>query len=81
MDSTTRDELSRHTASIVSAYVTKHKLAPGELAKVIGEVHLALVRAPAAAAEPEPPIPAVPINKSVTRDYIVRSRMVENSKR
>ena len=45
----------------------------GQLSKLIEEVHVALVRAPAAAAEPEQKelVPAVAIRKSVTPDYIV----------
>src|SRR4029079_14777080 len=41
--------------------------------QLIENVHLALVRAPAAAAEPEKPdlVPAVPIKKSVPPDYII----------
>jgi predicted transcriptional regulator len=61
------------TADIVSAYVTNNTIESAQLAKLIEEVHLALVRAPQAAAEPEqkPLVPAVPIKKSITPDYIV----------
>jgi predicted transcriptional regulator len=43
------------------------------LSKLIKEVYAALVRAPAAAAEPEKQelVPAVPIKKSITPDYII----------
>jgi predicted transcriptional regulator len=73
MELTGRDGTAQRTAEIVSAYVTKHKVGSGELAKLIEGVHSALVRAPAAATEPkrEPMLPAVPVKKSVTRDYIV----------
>lgn len=73
MDSVNQDDLVQLTADIVSAYVTNNKVDAGELSKLIEEVHLALVRAPAAAAEPEqkPLVPAIAIRKSVTPDYIV----------
>jgi predicted transcriptional regulator len=67
------DELVQLTADIVSAYVTNNTLEFGQLSKLIEEVHLALVRAPQAAVEPEqkPLVPAVAVRKSVTPDYIV----------
>jgi predicted transcriptional regulator len=73
MESANQDEIVQLTADIVSAYVANNKIGTNELSKLIEEVHLALVRAPAAATEPEqkPLVPAVPIRKSVTPDYIV----------
>lgn len=73
MESADHDELVQLTADIVSAYVTNNTIEAGQLSKLIEEVHLALVRAPAAAAEPEKKelVPAVAIRKSVTPDYIV----------
>ena len=61
------------TAEIVSAFVTNNKVEQGELSNLIEKVHLALVKAPATAAEPEKPnlVPAVPIKKSVAPDYII----------
>jgi predicted transcriptional regulator len=73
MDADEHDDLVQLTADIVSAYVTNNTIDSGQLSKLIEEVHLALVRAPAAAAEPEqkPLVPAVPIRKSINPDYIV----------
>jgi predicted transcriptional regulator len=73
MDTANRDELVQLTADIVSAYVTNNTVEAGQLSKLIEEVHVALVRAPAAATEPEkkPLVPAVPVRKSITPDYIV----------
>ena len=73
MDSISREDLVQLTADIVSAYVTNNTIDSGQLSKLIEEVHLALVRAPAAAAEPEKKelVPAVAVRKSVTPDYIV----------
>jgi predicted transcriptional regulator len=61
------------TVDIVSAFVTNNKVAQSELSLLIEDVHRALVRAPAAAAEPEKVelVPAVPIKKSITPDYLV----------
>jgi predicted transcriptional regulator len=73
MEAVDRDDLVQLTADIVSAYVSNNAVDAGALSKLIEDVHLALVRAPAAAAEPEekPLVPAVPIRKSVTPDYII----------
>jgi predicted transcriptional regulator len=73
MSADEREDLVQLTADIVSAYVTNNAVESGQLSKLIEDVHLALVRAPAAAAEPErkPLVPAVPIRKSITPDYII----------
>ena len=73
MDDVDHDALVQLTADIVSAYVTNNKVESGDLSKLIQDVHMALVRAPSAATEPEqkPLVPAVPIRKSVNPDYIV----------
>jgi predicted transcriptional regulator len=73
MEAVDREEIVQLTADIVSAYVSNNSVDAGALSKLIEDVHMALVRAPAAAAEPEqkPLVPAVPIRKSVTPDYIV----------
>ena len=73
MDSINHGGIVQLTADIVSAFVTNNKVERGELSKLIENVHLALVKAPAAAAEPEKPnlVPAVSIKKSVTPDYII----------
>jgi predicted transcriptional regulator len=73
MDAVNHEEIVQLTADIVSAYVSNNKIDSGDLGKLIEDVHMALVRAPSAAAEPEkkPLVPAVPIRKSVTPDYIV----------
>jgi predicted transcriptional regulator len=73
MESADREDLVQLTADIVSAYVSNNSIDSGALSKLIEDVHLALVRAPVAAAEPEqkPLVPAVPVRKSVTPDYII----------
>jgi predicted transcriptional regulator len=60
-------------ADIVSAYVSNHSVASGDLAGLIRDVHEALQRSANgnAAPEPEPLEPAVPVKKSVTADAIV----------
>jgi len=72
MKSTNQDAVEL-TAEIVSAFVAHNKVEQSDLSKLIEQVHRALVRAPAAAAESEKPylVPAVPIKKSVTPDYII----------
>jgi predicted transcriptional regulator len=73
MDSVEQDEMVQLTAEIVSAYVSNNKVSPGDLGKLIEDVHAALQRAPGGPAEPEaePREPAVPIKRSVTPDYII----------
>jgi predicted transcriptional regulator len=73
MESINQGEIGQLTADIVSAFVANNKIEQGQLSKLIEEVHLALVRAPAATAEPEKPnlVPAVPIKKTITADYII----------
>lgn len=61
------------TAEIVSAYVANNPVPAADLAELIGSVHqslLALADGPAPA-EAEKPVPAVPIKKSVTPDYLI----------
>ncbi len=55
-------------SKIVSAYVSKNNLPPGELPHLIRTVHEALKRPDQAAAKPEP---AVSIKRSVKPEYIV----------
>ena len=73
MESVNQDDIVQLTADIVSAYVTNNTVEAGQLSKLIEEVHVALVRAPAAASEPEkkPLVPAVAIRKSIMPDYII----------
>ena len=81
MDAINYSDITQLTADIVSAFVTNNKVEQGELSNLIEKVHLALVKAPAAAAEPEKPnlVPAVPIKKSVTPDTSSRLRTERNS--
>jgi predicted transcriptional regulator len=61
------------TSDIVSAYVGNNTVASGDLPNLISEVHNALHKTITASQEPEPePLkPAVPIKKSVTKDFII----------
>jgi predicted transcriptional regulator len=57
---------------VVSAYVAKNPLPPSALPEVIAQVHQALNALSGPKVEPQAPlVPAVPIKKSVTPDYIV----------
>ncbi|GJE01341.1 MucR family transcriptional regulator [Methylobacterium isbiliense] len=59
-------------AGLVSAYVSNNPLPMSELPGLIENIHGALVQlAQPAAASPEPPVPPVPIRKSVTPDHII----------
>ena len=61
------------TAQIVSAYASKATLSVAQLTEVIGTVSRALTATGTASVVPtvEPLVPAVPIKKSVTADFIV----------
>lgn len=68
------EDIMMLTAEIASAYVSNNRVAPNEIAGLISSIHTALGSldaAPAAAAEPVNMLPAVPIKKSVTPDYII----------
>jgi predicted transcriptional regulator len=61
-----------HTVEVVSAYVTNNSVSPEELPELISQVYAAL--ASLGIVEPskaEIPKPVVPINKSITPDYII----------
>jgi predicted transcriptional regulator len=72
-EETTQDNVLSLTADIVSAYVSKNSLPTAALPGLIGQIHESLsglsssqkVEAPIAL------VPAVPIKKSVTPDYII----------
>lgn len=70
-DTPSQDELLRLATHIVSAYLGNHHLSQTEIPTVIRDVHgtlRELAVAPAPAAVPQP---AVPIQRSVTPDYLV----------
>jgi predicted transcriptional regulator len=60
-------------ADIVAAYVSNNAIPTSELPQLIASVHGAITRLAGPVAEPEPAplVPAVPVKKSVTPDYIV----------
>ncbi|MGC1303305.1 MAG: MucR family transcriptional regulator [Caulobacteraceae bacterium] len=63
-------ETAALAADIVAAYVGNNKLSIGELPELISSVHKALQNA--GAPQPEPaPVPAVPVKKSVTSEYLI----------
>jgi predicted transcriptional regulator len=58
-------------AKIVSGYVKKNRIAPADVPALIDTVHQSLM-ALTTSADPEPKLtPAVPIRRSVTRDYVI----------
>jgi predicted transcriptional regulator len=60
-------------ADIVSAYVSHNSVPSGEIPNLISQIYAALKRVSSgqAAAEADPPRPAVPVKRSVTPEYIV----------
>jgi predicted transcriptional regulator len=60
------------TARVISAYVSRNSLPVASLPELIGQVHSSLKTLKVPAVEPAAPlVPAVPIKKSVTPEYIV----------
>ena len=59
------------TARIVCAYAVNVTLSPEELASMITAVASALVRAANAEPEPKKLVPAVPVRRSVTADFLI----------
>jgi len=61
-----------YTVEVVSAYVANNSVSPEELPELIGQVYATLAGlGMAGSAKPETPKPVVPINKSITPDYII----------
>lgn len=61
------------TASIVSAYLSNNAVAAGDIPALINQVHTALVRVSTGqgVGPSEPLKPAVPVNRSITPDFVV----------
>jgi predicted transcriptional regulator len=60
------------TAEMVSAYVSHNSVSPSDLPSIIHSVYASILGLGASAAHvEEKPVPAVPIKKSVTPDYII----------
>lgn len=66
-------DLIELSTEIVSAYVSHNAVSPGDLPKLIAEVHGALraLQSNEVPAPVEELKPAVPVRKSVTNDYII----------
>jgi predicted transcriptional regulator len=61
------------TAEIVCAYVGNNAVPAADIPALIKQVHNALTEASASASTPEAPKlePAVPVNRSITPDYLI----------
>jgi len=73
-DKAQSDDLLMLTASVVAAYVGNNRVSTTEISDLIASIHQSLGSlgtVPAAAPEPAALVPAVPIKKSVTPDYII----------
>ncbi len=64
-------ELLALTRNIVVAHVANANVAAGDIASLIRSVYAALASAPSGGIAAERPRPAVPVNKSVTRNHII----------
>ena len=71
-ENTTETDVMSLTAQVVSAYVSKNPLPRTSLPELIGQIHNSLKGLKAPAVEPAVPlVPAVPVKKSITPDYII----------
>ena len=72
-DNAENDKLLSLTADVLAAYVSKNPMPMGDLPELIGSIHRSLTGLTAGGREAKAgtPVPAVPIKKSVTPDYIV----------
>jgi predicted transcriptional regulator len=70
---TVESDLIELSTEIVSAYVSHNAVSPGDLPKLIAEVHAALraLQSNDVPAPVEELKPAVPVRKSVANDYII----------
>jgi predicted transcriptional regulator len=60
------------TVDVVSAYVSNNSVNAGNLGQLIAETHAALLGlGKPAASEPEEFVPAIPVKKSITPDYLI----------
>jgi len=66
-----RGEILRQVSKIVSAYGFKHAVAPSDLPNLIEQTFDALATVTDASDAKAKPIPAVPIKKSISPDFIV----------
>ena len=64
-------ELLELTTEIVAAHVGNNSTAINELPKLIQDVYKTLAVVGTTPAVPERPLPAVPIKKSITPDYVI----------
>ena len=71
MEQTKQNELMSLTANIVASHVSHNEINSDDLPKVIRDVYNTLSTIGEPAEAKERPAPAVPVNKSVTPDYIV----------
>jgi predicted transcriptional regulator len=73
-----RQDTVELTTDVVSAYVAKNSVSASALPEIISSVYAALIALSAPAPEAAKPVPAVPIKKSITPDYLVS---LENGER
>ncbi|ACL62139.1 MucR family transcriptional regulator [Methylobacterium nodulans] len=65
-------DLIERATDIVAAYVSNNSVPVAELPGLISAVHTSLMRLRTpAAAEPEKPVPLMPIKKTITPDYLI----------
>lgn len=63
--------LTELTADIVSSYVASNTVAKADISGLISMVHAALDQLGRPAPQVEKPVPAVPVKKSITPDFLI----------
>ena len=64
-----RTKMLGMTAQIAAAYFARNTTPPGDISEIIREIQKALLGASGKGVET--PVPAVPIKKSITADYVI----------
>ena len=71
VDENLNSELVQLMANVVSAYVSNNPVSAGDLPELMQAVHASLAELSNDVAPLDRPDPAVPINKSVTKNHII----------
>lgn len=71
-ESVKKEDLMAFTTEIVSSYLSKNTISPGDIPGLIEQIHRALGNLSLAqAGAADRPQPAVPIKRSITPDYLI----------
>lgn len=70
-DDVSKTELIEMTTKLVSSFVSNNPISPGDLPGLMASVHSTILQLDSPATQLDRPAPAVPIDKSVTKNHII----------